>query len=95
MVDIMWLLTNSLELKTTRNGVDPWRSSWILRENWGFSLVQPKKDTTNIPKKEQWETCNKMVIALLSGTVTPEVKKSLMFLNSSSEILKQLGKRDL
>ncbi|XP_056694924.1 uncharacterized protein [Spinacia oleracea] len=61
----------------------------------GFVTGLTKKDTTDSVKQEQWETCNSMVIAWLIGSMTPEVKKSVMFLNTASEIWKQLGKRYL
>ncbi|XP_056690464.1 uncharacterized protein [Spinacia oleracea] len=59
----------------------------------GFVTGAYKKDTDDAVKAEHWETCNSMVISWIIGTVSESIKKSVMFLNSSAQIWKQLDQR--
>lgn len=44
-------------------------------------------------KAEMWETCNNMVIAWLTGNVSPTICQSVMYMSTASEIWKNLEKR--
>uniref|UniRef100_A0A803MPC2 Integrase catalytic domain-containing protein n=1 Tax=Chenopodium quinoa TaxID=63459 RepID=A0A803MPC2_CHEQI len=66
-----------------------------LKRKLGFVTSLGKKDTADDVKADQWDTCNSMVIACLTSNMTDTVKKSVMFLNSASEIWKQLETRFL
>lgn len=52
-----------------------------------------KRDSSDAVKQEAWDTCNSMVISWILGSVNEPIKKSIMFLNNSSEIWRQLEKR--
>lgn len=59
----------------------------------GFVTGGVKKDNEDIVKKEAWEICNNMVISWILGSVSESIKKSVMFVQDSAEIWRQLEQR--
>lgn len=54
------------------------------------TMSKPLDDETTA---EMWETCNNMVIAWITGNVSPTVRKSIMFMTNACEMWKNLEKR--
>lgn len=54
------------------------------------TAMKPIEDATQI---ELWDTCNNMVIAWLTGNVSPSIKKSIMFMPTARLIWLNLEKR--
>ncbi|XP_074363119.1 uncharacterized protein LOC141703501 [Apium graveolens] len=58
----------------------------------GFVTGSVLKPTTDATQIDLWETCNNMVIAWLTGNVSPSVKKSVMFMPTARQIWLSLEK---
>jgi len=52
-----------------------------------------KRDPEDEEKQDQWDTCNNMVIAWLTGFMTPSVKESVVYVRNAKEIGDQLERR--
>ncbi|KAL2931566.1 Translation initiation factor IF-2 [Bienertia sinuspersici] len=59
----------------------------------GFVTGLVKRDASNPEKQEMWDTCNSMVIAWLTSSMSPAIKELVMFMGSAKEIWDQLEKR--
>ncbi|XP_021849185.1 uncharacterized protein [Spinacia oleracea] len=66
--------------------------SLASKRKLGFVTGAYKKDTDPV-KAEHWETCNNTVISWIIGTVSDNIKKSIMFMTNSSLMWKQLDQR--
>lgn len=51
------------------------------------------KNTGEETEAAQWETCNNLVISWLHNNISDSIKRSVLFINSASEIWRQLEKR--
>lgn len=58
----------------------------------GFVNGTVSKPLDDATKAEMWEACNSMVIAWITGNVSPTVRQSIMFMNDASEMWKNLEK---
>ncbi|KAL2932234.1 Vacuolar protein sorting-associated protein 11-like protein [Bienertia sinuspersici] len=52
-----------------------------------------KRDASNPEKQEMWDTCNNMVIAWLTSSMSPAIKESVVYMRSAKEIWDQFEKR--
>ena len=59
----------------------------------GFVTGLVKRDPEDEEKQDQWDTCNNMVIAWLTGFMTPSVKESVVYVRNAKEIGDQLERR--
>ncbi|XP_021837400.1 uncharacterized protein [Spinacia oleracea] len=59
----------------------------------GFVNGTLEKDTTDLTKVEQWDTCNSVVQSWIMAAVSQSIKKSILFVANSAEIRKQLKTR--
>ncbi|KAL2922026.1 Retrovirus-related Pol polyprotein from transposon RE1 [Bienertia sinuspersici] len=59
----------------------------------GFVTGLVKRDPNNVEKQDQWDTCNNMVIAWLTSSMSPSIKESVMFVKDAKEIWEQLERR--
>lgn len=69
--------------------------SLASKRKLGFVTGSVKRDIADTVKQEAWDTCNNMVISWIIGNVSEPIKKSVMFLNTSSAIWRQLEQRFL
>lgn len=53
------------------------------------------RDNADEVQATQWDTCNNLVISWLHNNVCESIKQSILFINTASEIWKQLEKRFL
>ncbi|XP_010678164.1 uncharacterized protein LOC104893729 [Beta vulgaris subsp. vulgaris] len=74
-----------------------WRRSMEIalasKHKLGMVTGALKRDTENEELQEQWDTCNFMVIAWLTASMSPSVKESVLFVQSAKEIWHQLETR--
>ena len=59
----------------------------------GFVLGTELRSVTDATDAIQWDTCNTMVISWLHNNISESIKKSILFVNSASEIWKLLHSR--
>lgn len=59
----------------------------------GFLNGTVERSTTDEALKQQWDTCNDMVISWLHNNVLDTIKKSILFISTAHEIWKTLEKR--
>ncbi|XP_071728167.1 uncharacterized protein [Rutidosis leptorrhynchoides] len=59
----------------------------------GFVIGTVARPADDANRAELWDTCNNMVIIWIMSSVTESIAKSIMFVNTASEIWKQLEKR--
>lgn len=61
----------------------------------GFVTGLVKRDPEDEEKEDQWDTSNNMVIAWLTGSMTPSVKESesVVYVRNAKEIWDQLERR--
>ncbi|KAL2894149.1 Glutathione S-transferase S1 [Bienertia sinuspersici] len=52
-----------------------------------------KRDPEDAKKQDQWDTCNSMVIAWLTGSMSQNVKESVIYVKKAKEIWDQLERR--
>lgn len=67
--------------------------SLASKRKLGFIAGVVKRDVANKLKQEAWDICNSMVISWILANVTEFIKKSIMFVESTSAIWKQLEQR--
>ncbi|XP_074375089.1 uncharacterized protein LOC141716806 [Apium graveolens] len=74
-----------------------WRRSMEIqlasKRKLGFVQGTEVRSLTDATEAIQWETCNNMVISWLHNNISDSIKKSILFVNSASEIWKVLEKR--
>ncbi|KAL2924831.1 Retrovirus-related Pol polyprotein from transposon TNT 1-94 [Bienertia sinuspersici] len=74
-----------------------WRRSMEIalasKRKLGFVTGLTVKDTSDEQKADQWETCNNMVICWITGNVSENIRKSVLFMSSAKEIWKNLETR--
>lgn len=51
------------------------------------------RSTTDSVEAFQWDTCNNMVISWIHNNISESIKSSVLFINTASDIWKQLEKR--
>ncbi|KAL2935351.1 hypothetical protein RDABS01_018469 [Bienertia sinuspersici] len=61
----------------------------------GFVTGAVKRNTTDLNKTEMWDTINNMVISWIMGNISPNIAKSILFINSTRDICMQLERRFL
>ncbi|KAL2923646.1 Lipase 7 [Bienertia sinuspersici] len=59
----------------------------------GFVTGLVKRDKEDLEKQDQWDTCNNMVIAWLTTSMTPTIRESIMYMRSAKDIWDQLERR--
>lgn len=59
----------------------------------GFVTGSEERSVIDATDAVQWDTCNNMVISWLHNNVSESIKKSILFVNSASEVWKLLEKR--
>ncbi|KAL2943566.1 L-2 4-diaminobutyric acid acetyltransferase [Bienertia sinuspersici] len=64
--------------------------SFASKRKLGFVTGYVKKDKDDAQKAEQWETCNNVVIDWIHASVSEQIKKSILYAKTSSEVWKQL-----
>lgn len=74
-----------------------WRRSMEIqlasKRKLGFVQGTEIKSTTDATYALQWETCNNMVLSWIHNNISDAIKASVLFINSSAEIWKQLETR--
>lgn len=74
-----------------------WKRSFEIqlssKRKLGFIDGSVVKNTEDATEAAQWETCNNMVISWIHNSISDAIKRSVLFINSASEIWKQLEKR--
>ncbi|KAL2921943.1 Retrovirus-related Pol polyprotein from transposon RE1 [Bienertia sinuspersici] len=74
-----------------------WRRSMEIalasKRKLGFVTGMTVKDSTDEQKADQWETCNNMVICWITGNLSDNIRKSMLFMNSAKEIWRNLETR--
>lgn len=73
-----------------------WKRSFEIqlssKRKLGFLDGSVVKNTSDETEAAQWETCNNMVISWLHNNISETIKRYVLFINSASEIWKQLEK---
>ncbi|KAL2932685.1 Cysteate synthase [Bienertia sinuspersici] len=59
----------------------------------GFVTGLVKRDPEDAKKQDQWDTCNSMVIAWMTGSMTAHVKESVMYVRNARDMWNQLERR--
>lgn len=74
-----------------------WRRSIEIqlasKRKLGFVNGSEHRSTTDAIDAVQWDTCNNMVISWLHNNISDSIKKSILFVNSASDVWKLLEKR--
>lgn len=89
----------SIQIDKLQNSGDyrPWRRTMEInlssKRKLGFVNGTVPLPTDDEQKAEMWETCNNMVIAWLTGNVSPTIRKSIMYMTTAKEIWLNLEKR--
>lgn len=73
----------------------PSDGSLASKRKIGFVTGVVKRDANIRMKQEAWDTCNNMVISWILFNVSEPIKKSIMFVENASQILKFLEQRYL
>ncbi|KAL2942624.1 Retrovirus-related Pol polyprotein from transposon TNT 1-94 [Bienertia sinuspersici] len=68
----------------------PWRRtmeiSLVAKRKLGFVTGSVKRDEKDNTKQELWDTCNNLVISWLHRSVSEQIKKSILYYNTTREI---------
>ena len=56
--------------------------SLAAKRKLGFVTSIIKRDSEDVKKANQWDTCNNMVIAWLHGSVSKHIKKTILYFNA-------------
>ncbi|KAL2939147.1 Retrovirus-related Pol polyprotein from transposon RE1, partial [Bienertia sinuspersici] len=67
--------------------------SHAAKRKLGFVTGLKKIDKEDPEKQDQWDTCNNMVIAWLTASMTPTIRESVMYVRSAKDIWDQLERR--
>ncbi|KAL2899241.1 hypothetical protein RDABS01_024323, partial [Bienertia sinuspersici] len=59
----------------------------------GFVTGLVKRDKTDAEKQDQWDTCNSMVVAWMTGSMAPHVKETVRYVRNAKEMWDQLQRR--
>ncbi|KAL2902329.1 Mediator of RNA polymerase II transcription subunit 17, partial [Bienertia sinuspersici] len=59
----------------------------------GFVTGLVQRDPEDAEKQDQWDTCNSMVIAWMTGSMTSHVKESVMYVRNARDMWMQLERR--
>ena len=65
----------------------------LSKRKLGFVNGTELRSTTDAIDSIQWDTCNTMVIAWLHNNISDSIKKSILFVDSASEVWKLLERR--
>ncbi|KAL2940477.1 Retrovirus-related Pol polyprotein from transposon TNT 1-94 [Bienertia sinuspersici] len=90
---------NSIAIEKLTGSINyrEWRRSMEIalasKRKLGFVTRLTVKDSSDEQKADQWETCNSMVICWITGNVSDNIRKSVLFMNSAKEIWKNLETR--
>ena len=58
----------------------------------GFVTGLVKRDKEDATKQDQWDTCNSMVVAWLTGSMEPHVKETVRYMRNAKEITEYYSK---
>ncbi|XP_017228728.1 uncharacterized protein LOC108204001 [Daucus carota subsp. sativus] len=74
-----------------------WKRSFEIqlsaKRKLGFVEGTVIRSTIDAVEAGQWDTCNNMVISWLHNNISENIKSSVLFINTASDIRKQLEKR--
>ncbi|KAL2903654.1 putative pectate lyase 1 [Bienertia sinuspersici] len=65
----------------------------VSKRKLGFVTRLVQRDPSKPEKQDLWDTCNNMVIAWLTPSMTPSIKESVVVMRSSKEIWEQLERK--
>jgi len=92
--------SNSLGIEEKLTGVENYRSwrrnleiALSTKRKLGFVHGTIAKPVDDPIKQEQWETCNNLVISWLINVVSDSISKSILYIQSASEIWEHLERR--
>ncbi|KAL2922502.1 33 kDa chaperonin [Bienertia sinuspersici] len=71
----------------------PWRRDMKIvlasKHKLGFFTVLVQRDPEDVEKQDQWDTCNCMVIAWITGSMTSHVKELVMYARNARDMWMQ------
>lgn len=62
----------------------------LVKRKLGFLDGSVTRSSTYATEASQWDTCNNMVISWIHNNISDNIKSSVLFINNSSDIWKQL-----
>lgn len=65
----------------------------LSKRKLGFVTGEEKRSVTDTTDAIQWDTCNNMVISWIHNNISDSIKKSTLFVNSTSQAWKSLETR--
>ncbi|KAL2939149.1 Retrovirus-related Pol polyprotein from transposon RE1 [Bienertia sinuspersici] len=75
------------------HGEDIWKFLMLQNASSAFVTGLEKRDKEDPEKQDQWDTCDNMVIAWLTTSMTPTIRESIMYVRSAKDIWDQLERR--
>lgn len=92
---------NSVSVSKLEGAVDyrAWRRQFEIqlsaKRKLGFVDGSVTRSVTDATEATQWDTCNNMVISWIHNNISDNIKSSVLFISTASEIWKQLETRFL